>query len=196
MEKDIKHAIKKLEEKRKKIEKTEKIILFLSGIILIVIFAIIGLNIYTGIGEKVSEPEVEIVKGNKIPTKSEVVEPVEEQKTKEVKKEEKREEKVVKEKKVEETGVKEKRVPLEKAKKEEKKKKEILTMFYSIQLGAFSLKKNAENFIEKRKLKDAFIVYRAGLYRVMVGKFKTKKEAYLYMKKKGIKGIVKKVKSM
>ncbi len=191
MEKDIKHAIKKLEEKRKKIEKTEKIILFLSGIILIVIFAIIGLNIYTGIGEKVSEPEVEIVKGNKISTKNEIIDEVESEKGENLKKELKQ---------VEVKKVKEKTVPSEireeKVKKEEKPEKKVLTSFYSIQLGAFSLKKNAENFIEKRNLKDAFIVYRAGLYRVMVGKFKTKKEAYLYMKKMGVKGIVKKVKSM
>ena len=191
MEKDIKHAIKKLEEKRKKIEKTEKIILFLSGIILIVIFAIIGLNIYTGIGEKVSEPEVEIVKGNKISTKNEIIDEVESEKGENLKKELKQ---------VEVKKAKEKTVPSElkeeKVKKEEKPEKKVPTSFYSIQLGAFSLKKNAENFIEKRNLKDAFIVYRAGLYRVMVGKFKTKKEAYLYMKKKGVKGIVKKVKSM
>ncbi len=197
MEKDIKHAIKSLEEKRKKIEKTEKIILFLSGIILIVIFAIIGLNIYSGIGEKVSEPEVEIVKGNKLPVKNEIVEKKEKEEFQKGKLEEKT---VVVQPEKKSTNQVSKKTQTKtgrekQATKEEKKKTEkILTSFYSIQLGAFSMKKNAERFVKKNNIKDAFIVYESGLYRVMVGKFKSKKEAFRFMKKNNIKGIVKKVK--
>ncbi|NPA52709.1 MAG: SPOR domain-containing protein [Aquificae bacterium] len=175
MERDIKHTIKNLESKRKKIEKIEKIILFLSGIILIIIFSIIGLNIYSGIGQKVSEPEIEVISGKKLEPKKEVI--IQKPKDKKV---EQTQNKTQKEQPTPHPRTKPKAIP---------------SSFYTIQVGAFKTKTNAEKFIKEKNLKDAFIVHDQKLYKVMVGKFKTKKEAFVYLKKNKIKGFVKKLKS-
>ncbi len=193
MEKDIKHAIKNLEEKRKKVEKTEKIILFLSGIILIVIFAIIGLNIYSGMGQKVSEPEVEIVSGKKLQVQKEVILPKDETPTEKSTVEKKEDTKLKIEPKVEK---KEKNIlPEKETTKMETVSQVPLSDFYTIQLGAFKSKSNAEKFIKSKKLENAFIYHDGPFFRVMIGKFKTKKEAYSFLKEKGLKGLVKKIKA-
>ena len=205
MEKDIKDAVKKLEAKRKKIEKTEKIILFLSGIILIVIFSIIGLNIYSGMGQKVSEPEIEVVSGKKLEPEKEIL--IEDNLAKEEHKEKIQIEANLKDKSVKEVEGKEdikkpqekpvqqkisaEKKPLQKQTKEEEK----ITSFYTIQVGAFKTKSNAQKFINKNKLENAFIYYDNSLYKVMVGKFKTKKEAFKYLRENSIKGFVRKIKA-
>ncbi len=58
MDRDLKDSLKKIEEKKSRYEKTERLILILSGLVSVLIFAIIGLNVYTGLNTKISEPEV------------------------------------------------------------------------------------------------------------------------------------------
>lgn len=61
MDKDLKDTIRKIEEAKKKQERLEKTIIILSGILIIIVFTVIGINLYSGKGEKVSEPEINIV---------------------------------------------------------------------------------------------------------------------------------------
>jgi cell division protein FtsN len=73
--------------------------------------------------------------------------------------------------------------------------KEIVSLIssggFSIQVGAFSAKENAE--IEKAKYLNAYIIEEGGLYKVLVGKFKTEKEAREYQREHDIKGFIKRV---
>ena len=61
MDQDLKDAIKRIEEVRNRQEKIERIIIFLSGIFIVIVFAIIGIYLYSGKDKTVSEPEVNIV---------------------------------------------------------------------------------------------------------------------------------------
>ena len=65
--------------------------------------------------------------------------------------------------------------------------------FYSVQLGAFKSKENAEKFLKKLKV-NGFIKEEGGFYRVFVGKFNTYKEASHFLRKHSLKGFIRKVK--
>ena len=60
MDNDLKDSIKKIEEVKKRQEKIEKLIILLAGIFALLIFAIVGINIYYSGKEQVSEPKVVI----------------------------------------------------------------------------------------------------------------------------------------
>jgi cell division protein FtsN len=62
---------------------------------------------------------------------------------------------------------------------------------FSIQVGAFSTRENAE--IEKAKYPNAYIIEESGLYKVLIGKFKAEKEARSYQREHNIKGFIKRV---
>ncbi len=61
MDKDLKDTIRKLEEAKRKQERLEKTIIILSGLLIIIVFTVIGINLYSGKNEKISEPEINIV---------------------------------------------------------------------------------------------------------------------------------------
>ena len=67
--------------------------------------------------------------------------------------------------------------------------------FYYIQVGAFTSEKNVKKAMKSYKVPFShFYVQRVGkLYKLMIGKFKTRKEAQEFMRKYGIKGILKKI---
>ncbi len=232
MDKDLKDTIRKLEEAKRRQERLEKTIIILSGILIIIVFTVIGINIYSGKEEKVSQPEINIV-SDKTP---EVAKVVETEKKNEPVKQEKKEEKTKPEKpkqekqlaKAKQNTQQQKKQPVPnvlKPKKEQKQKVEkkivkkveskpvkkvekpkvvkkhnkvIATTqkgFYYIQVGAFSSKENAEKAKKHYKLPSSrFYIIRTGkLYKLLIGKFKTRKEAQMFMRKHGIKGLVKKV---
>lgn len=58
---DLKDVFKTVREKKKR-EKMEKLLLYLAGVLLVLIFVAIGLNIFPKDGRPISEPEVKIVK--------------------------------------------------------------------------------------------------------------------------------------
>ncbi len=212
MDKDLKDSIKKIQKKRERYERLEKIVIFFTGVIAILIFLIIGLNVYSGLSEKVSEPEINIVENENV-TKSIPIAKKEENKEKNISSVNK-EQKIFKNQKTEKPKT-EKKVAKVESKKENPKvtiftppkleipkkeisepKKQVKTAtFYTIQIGAFKTQKNAEKHIKKHKLQNAFVIKEKNFYKVMVGKFKTKKEAITYMKKHKLKGFLKKIKS-
>ncbi len=248
MDKDLKDTIRKLEEAKKKQERLEKTIIILSGLLIIIVFTVIGINLYSGKDEKVSEPEINIVNEKtpevikkeekiaqgtqKAAVSTKLIQPAENtaknqvkekketniqiQKTKEkitvtnqTKKEDKKQGKVVivkKPEKVEKKPAKTYKGEIKPAKKEEKKKvvkKEekkvekatVQKGYYYIQVGAFSSKQNAEKAKKKYKISSSrFVIVKSGsLYKLLIGKFKTRKEAQNFMRKYGIKGIIKKI---
>ena len=59
MDNDLKESMKKIEEAKRRQEKIERIIILLSGFFAVLIFAIVGINIYySGGDETVSKPQV------------------------------------------------------------------------------------------------------------------------------------------
>jgi len=206
MDKDLKDSIKKIQKKRERYERLEKIVIFFTGVIAILIFLVIGLNVYSGLSEKVSEPEINIVENENV-TKTPIVKK-EEPKQKEEKiistnKEKKVPEAKKPEKKTLKTETKKEKVAITTPPKLETPKEEILepkkeqikkTAFYTIQIGAFKTKVNAEKHIKKHNLENAFVIKEKNFYKVMVGKFKNKKEAILFMKKHKLKGFLRKIK--
>ncbi|MGC9120237.1 MAG: SPOR domain-containing protein [Sulfurihydrogenibium sp.] len=67
-DKDLKSAIKQIKEKKKR-ETLERIIIFLSGLLLTLVFIAVGLNYYSKSDKTVSEPQVKVVaEANKPPT--------------------------------------------------------------------------------------------------------------------------------
>ncbi len=226
MDKDLKDTIRKLEEAKKKQEKLEKTIIILSGILIIIVFTVIGVNLYSGKEEKVSQPEINIVNEKPAETKKPVEEKkeskqVEIAKKPEQKVEEKKENKQIKkeapkkveaktvqkpvsekktaEKKIEKTEKKVvKKVQKEKKTVEKQTKHKVATAqkgYYYIQLGAFSQKKNAEKAKSRFKIPASrfYIVKEGSLYKLLIGRFKTRKEAQAFMRKHGLKGLVKKI---
>ncbi len=201
MDRDLKDSIKKIQKKRERYERLEKLVIFFTGVIAILIFLIIGLNVYSGLSEKVSEPEINIVENENViketPIKKEenLKEKPKEKQVK-VEKEQKQAEKPAKTvKKVEKKEKTEVLTPpkLEHKKSVAEEKKEMVKSFYTIQIGAFKTKTNAEKHIKKHKLENAFIIKEKNFYKVMVGKFKTKKEALNFMKKSKLKGFLRKL---
>ncbi len=65
MDNDLKDSIKKIEEVKKRQEKIEKLIILLAGIFALLIFAVVGVNIYYSGKEQVSEPKV-VVENEKV----------------------------------------------------------------------------------------------------------------------------------
>ena len=232
MENDIKDTVKKLEEAKRKQEKIERIIILLSGFLVILISAIIGINIYyKGGEEKVSQPEIVIADEENAPVSLE-------NKNQALKEEVKKELSINKNKpkitqniketsktdnkqiaKIDTKGNKqntstskpEKKVSQVKTIKEKKKVQNIQKLekqkvvkkkttqnvkkavFYSVQVGAFKSKENAQKFLKKLKLKG-FIKEEGGFYRVFVGKFNSYKETSHFLKKHSLKGFIRKVK--
>jgi len=210
MDQDLKDTIKKLEEAKSKQEKIERIIILLSGLLIVIIFSIIGINVYSGKEETISEPEINIVAKQKEIEKSPppVEKPAQEKEKKEIKavqpeksaekaEKTKTEQKIVKvlpeaEKKIKK---KEKAQPKAQPQKKEQKKvvKNPFPSGYYIQAGAFSTKKKAEKLLKKLNLQNAKIRKEGELYKVLIGNFKNRKEAYRFMKEKNIKGFVRKI---
>jgi len=214
MDQDLKDALKKLEEAKNRQERIERIIILLSGLLIIVIFSIIGINIYSGKEETVSEPEVNIIaKEEKAeePSKKQPAKPVAEppknvkqekttsrketnKKTKEQVSHKSKEKKV----KVNQKGQK-KPEKIAKAKKPQNKPKKTASVKttvpsgYYIQAGAFSTRKKAEKLLKKLNLPNALIRKEGNLYKVIIGSFKNRKEAYRFMKQKNIKGFIRKI---
>jgi septal ring-binding cell division protein DamX len=210
MDKDLKDSIKKIQKKRERYERLEKLVIFFTGVIAVLIFLIIGLNVYSGLTEKVSEPEINIVENENIKKPVKVEKENSEKKeiegkVKEVKKQETK-------KIANKTEIKEKqslpkkqetkkaviappeKLELPKEKISEQKNEQFQTSFYTIQIGAFKTKINAEKHIKKHKLENAFVLKEKNLYKVMVGKFKTKKEAVIYKREYKLKGFIKHIK--
>ncbi|MBK3332724.1 SPOR domain-containing protein [Persephonella atlantica] len=189
MEPDLKDTIKKLEEAKSRQEKIERIIILLSGLLIVIIFSIIGINIYTDREETVSEPEITIISQE---VKKTEVTPKE---TKSVMLPQTPPPQVQKE-----TAVQaKKQTELEKKEEVKEKKKTVkidkpssIHGFY-IQVGAFSSKKKAERLVKNLRMKNVFIRKEGELYKVMIGSFKNKKEAYNFMKAKNIKGFIRKI---
>ncbi len=232
MENDIKDTVKKLEEAKKRQEKIERIIILLSGFLVILISAIIGINIYyKGGEEKVSQPEIviadeenaqvslenknqalkeEVKKELSIDkNKPKIIQNIKEtsksnnKQTAQIEKKEnkqnisanKPEKKVSQVKETKEKKQVKKEQELEKAKAAKKKvtQKVQKIVFYSVQVGAFKSKENAQKFIKKLKLKG-FIKEEGGFYRVFIGKFNTYKEASQFLRNHSLKGFIRKVK--
>ncbi|SNZ10163.1 Cell division protein DedD (protein involved in septation) [Persephonella hydrogeniphila] len=220
MDKDLKDTIKKLEEAKSKQEKIERIIILLSGLLIVIIFSIIGINVYSGKEETISEPEINIIAKQKkeeknTPPAEKTVPKVE--KKEDIKSPEQpvKAEKVIEEKKVEKPKTVQEKIstPLktekkvaektpekaskkteEKPKKEQKKvAKNPFPSGYYIQAGAFSTKKKAEKLLKKLNMPNAKIRKEGELYKVLIGSFKNRKEAYRFMKEKNIKGFVRKI---
>lgn len=61
----------------------------------------------------------------------------------------------------------------------------VISAIYKVQVGAFSVKSNADSFLQKVKLNvsDAFIVHVNGLYKIQVGAFSVKTNAENYLTK-------------
>ncbi|HEV09062.1 MAG TPA: SPOR domain-containing protein, partial [Sulfurihydrogenibium azorense] len=59
-DKDLKSAVKQLKKKKKR-ETLERIIIFLSGLLLTLVFIAVGLNYYSKSDKTVSEPQVKVV---------------------------------------------------------------------------------------------------------------------------------------
>ncbi|WP_457641551.1 SPOR domain-containing protein [Persephonella sp.] len=222
MDHDLKDTIKKLEEAKTKQERIERIIIILSGLLIIVIFSVIGINIYSGKDETISEPEIDIVaektlnsipKDELIPEEKPTLHKNISQLEKEKKTVEKKTEnpataktenkttetkKTTKNKPAKETKITKQEKSQEK-KTVKKEKKTLPTVktpeagFYYIQLGAFSSRKKAEKFTKSLKSKNIYIINEKGLYKVLLGKFKSRKDAYKYMREKDIKGFVRKI---
>jgi len=208
MEPDLKDTIKKLEEAKNRQEKIERMIILLSGFLVIIIFSIIGINIYTDKEETVSEPEVTIVSKEVKKTQlisEETVPPpsptlpktsvTDSGTTKEnVKTEKKTEVKKSQISQRDDTEKKEIGETTDKIKNQinTTKKTSFPSGFY-IQVGAFSSKKKAEKFIQEINLKNAQIKKEGELYKILIGSFKNKKEAYSFMKEKNIKGFIRKL---
>ncbi|WP_457623543.1 SPOR domain-containing protein [Persephonella sp.] len=208
MDQDLKDTIKKLEEAKTKQERIEKIIIILSGLLIIVIFSVIGINIYSGKNETISEPEIDIVAErtpdkvkNEIPLHQNITETKESEKYK--KEQEKTEKKEVKqtqtqnkEKKPEEVEKPVKKEKIVQKKPEPVKKASPSTPpkgYYYIQLGAFSSEKKAKKYVSDLKKKNVYIIKEKGLYKVLLGRFKTSKEAYKYLRDNDMKGFVRKL---
>ncbi len=210
MEPDLKDTIKKLEEAKNKQEKIERIIILLSGLLVIVIFSIIGINIYTDREETVSEPEITIVSKEikktepLAETKTQPVAPV---KAVEVPATPEKEETIHKPEnttKAEKSATaqktdtrtekaKENKKPAESKKSDRKTEKPAFVHGFYIQIGAFSSRKKAEKLVKDLQIKNAFIRKEGELYKVMIGSFKNKKEAYNFMKSNKIKGFIRKL---
>ncbi|NPA58251.1 MAG: hypothetical protein GXN94_03030 [Aquificae bacterium] len=209
MEQDLKDTIKRLEEAKQKQEKAERIIILLTGLLIVVVFSIIGINLYSSMEETVSEPEVEIVGKEEIPPVKtveveEAVAPVPEVLPVEKQVEEKpvQKEKPVAEKPANKVVEKPKPQPQPKPKpqpKAEVKPKpktgvkivspSSLSGIY-VQVGAFSTGKKAEKAVKELKLPNAVILKEDRLYKVLVGSFKNRKEAFQFLEKKNIKGFI------
>ncbi|NPA54411.1 MAG: hypothetical protein GXO21_07060 [Aquificae bacterium] len=232
MDKDLKDTIRKLEEAKRRQEKLEKTIIILSGLLIVIVFTVIGINLYSGKNEKISEPEINIInekspdiaKINKeetanvvqkgiLPTTSNITTSTQSQiisksKSEQIEKKEKTEKsKVViikKPEKIEKRKETPQKKEIQKKKitsantkntKKEEKKASVQTGYYYIQVGAFSSKENAERAKKNFKISPSrFVIIRTGkLYKLLIGKFKTRKEAQNFMRKYGIKGIIKKI---
>jgi cell division septation protein DedD len=214
MENDIKDTVKKLEEAKKRQEKIERILLLSAGLLIILVFAFIGINIYyKDSKEKVSEPKIVI---NNVPAPSENVakKPVEEiakptENKSNLQKSESNQQNVKEsqnsknntnvatiskqETKVKQKVEKEEKKPEKKVYSKERKSLKSGNIYYTIQVGAFKSKENAEKFLKANKL-NGFIKDEAGIYRVFIGKFKSYKEASAYLKKLPVKGFIRKIK--
>ncbi|WP_457626082.1 SPOR domain-containing protein [Persephonella sp.] len=206
MDQDLKDTIKKLEEAKSKQEKIERIIILLSGLLIVIIFSIIGINVYSGKEETISEPEINIVAKQKEIEKSPplVEKPAQEKEKKEIKavqpeksaektEKTKTEQKIVKAVPEAEKKIKKKEKAQPKAQPKKKVAKNPFPSGYYIQAGAFSTKKKAEKLLKKLNLQNAKIRKEGELYKVLIGNFKNRKEAYRFMKEKNIKGFVRKI---
>jgi cell division septation protein DedD len=208
MDQDLKDTIKKLEEAKTKQEKIEKIIIILSGLLIIVIFSVIGINIYSGKNETISEPEIDIIAERTpknpeedLPLHKNFIETKPADTKNELKKSEIQKKETIQEKdnkKINTTQKQENSAKTVNNKKSEKKKTEKKIIhpqkgFYYIQMGAFSSRKKAEKFVSSLNLKNIYIIEEKGLHKVLLGKFKNRKEAYRFMREKDLKGFVRKL---
>ncbi|WP_456464946.1 SPOR domain-containing protein [Persephonella sp.] len=201
MDQDLKDTIKKLEEAKSKQEKIERIIILLSGLLIVIIFSIIGINIYSDKEETVSEPEINIVAKDKPQKKDE--EKKQEKQKELITQQEQPPKQISKEKKENISSTnKNKETPLKKEEKNKnttqaiKSQKKTVPSFrsgYYIQAGAFTTRKKAQKLLETLKIPNAKIRKEGQLYKVLIGEFKNRKEAYNFMKKIGIKGFIRKI---
>jgi len=192
MDQDFKNAIKKLEEAKRKQERTERMIIFLSGLLVVIIFSIIGINIYSGSEETISEPEINIVAEEAQPVSAEKKQSA----TIPSQREKIKEKEIIQKPKNEIEQPHGEKTTIKKEKKLEKKeppKKTILPSGYYIQTGAFSTRKKAERLLKKLNLTNAYVRKEGELYKVLIGNFKNRKEAYRFMKEKNIKGFIRKL---
>lgn len=74
--KDLKDVFKTVKEKRRK-EKMERILVYLSGVLLALVFVAVGLNFFSKQDKTVSEPDVKIVKDINQPVSAPVIQPSE-----------------------------------------------------------------------------------------------------------------------
>ncbi|WP_457634595.1 SPOR domain-containing protein [Persephonella sp.] len=210
MDQDLKDTIKKLEEAKSKQEKIERIIILLSGLLIIIIFSIIGINIYSNKEETVSEPEINIVAKNETEKETQkksetqleqkqtdkqpekVPQKVEKQNTPPPKPEVKKQPETNTKLTANKTEKKEEK-PVKTVKEEKKKAVPPFKSGYYIQAGAFTTRKKAEKLLNTLNLKNARIRKEGQLYKVLIGEFKNRKEAYSFMKKIGIKGFIRKI---
>ena len=196
MDQDLKDTIKKLEEAKSKQEKIERVIILLSGLLIVIIFSIIGINVYSDKEETISEPEINIVAKDKTEEKPQVKSIIQQKQPEQTYKEEKQSIS----KKKEETAHKKEIKAVTKTevakKSEEISQKKTTPSFksgYYIQAGAFTTRKKAEKLLKMLKIPNAKIRKEGQLYKVLIGEFKNRKEAYSFMKKIGIKGFIRKI---
>ena len=218
-DRDLKSVVQQIKKKKRK-DTMERVIIFLTGLLLTLVFIALGLNYYSKSEKTVSEPDIKVateLQKPPAPPQETPIQPVQEQQPIQSSQitEQKQEQKLIQPPQVEEQ--KQKSQPIqkteqkqksstiqpekketsnaqikqkEKTKTEEKAEKNIAVVF-SIQVGAFSTKEKAE--IEKSKYTNAYIIEEGGLHKVLIGKFKSEKEARDYQREHSIKGFIKKV---
>jgi len=202
MDQDLKDTIKKLEEAKSKQEKIERIIILLSGLLIVIIFSIIGINIYSNREETISEPEINIIANSQpseTPLKKTDIQQKQQPEVSITTKEKDQTPPVKKEKEEEKKEAKSSQKPVatKKVQKEkppaQKEKAQSFRSGYYIQAGAFTTRKKAEKLLKALNIPNAKIRKEGQLYKVLIGDFKNRKEAYSFMKKMGIKGFIRKI---
>ncbi len=205
MDQDLKDTIKKLEEAKSKQEKIERVIILLSGLLIVIIFSIIGINIYSDRNETISEPEINIVAKHEtkkeFEKKSETYleqkqtdqQPQKLEKKNIPSKQEVKKQPEINTKLITNKTEKKEEKPVKTVKEEKKKAISSFKSGYYIQAGAFTTRKKAEKLLKTLKITNAKIRKEGQLYKVLIGEFKNRKEAYSFMKKIGIKGFIRKI---
>ena len=209
MDNDLKDSIKKIEEVKKRQEKIEKLIILLAGIFALLIFAVVGVNIYYSGKEQVSEPKV-VVANEKVnatytapPQETSPVETTKavlQPKTEEKKLQQPKKEKIAKQNNKKPEKPKEQKVVKASLKKENPKKahKEKVAITKEV-------KQKKENTPTKPKAvlvkptkkeqhqKEHKKSYAKGyIYTIQVGAFSSQEKAVKFLKSLGLRGFIQK----
>lgn len=225
MENDLKDSIKKIEEIKKRQEKIEKVIIIVAGIFAVLIFLVIGVNIYySGGDEPVSQPEVvledkvqinvlEYKSENQITTATALQNPQEKQQeikdTKKDKKQEKPDKSLNTKEQTQDKTLEQERKQKEKHQntlktvEKTKKQKQETEPVKPVKTKQFYYTVQVGAFASKKRAIEYLnslklkgkVVEKNGIHRVLIGEFDSYKEAYKFMKKHSLKGFVRKVKN-